>query len=494
MSQDHTESDFIPPSIEEISHLLPSYEILSFIAKGGMGAVYLASQKSLDRPVAIKILPRHFGEDAEFRTAFETEAKCMAKFNHPNLISIYDFGQVDGLLYIIMEMVEGQSLFHYAYGKTLAPSEVARIVSEVCLGLSNAHKQGILHRDIKPANILLDSSIQPKIGDFGLARPVGEHENGEIFGTPGYTAPEVLHNPSAVDESTDIYSVGAMLYELITGELPSTPYSPAAIKTQCNPKFDQIIRKAMHPSPAMRFRSASAMAEALAPLTDESNASGNPLMAPNSGIRSVIPNTQATPTNATPTVQAHHIKVHSHPTFIRNILIILALLAAIIFAWQKQEESKEQRKAEAAQQAEIAKQAAKKSKKPPVKKRTPTPTSRTQHSVTPPAQPESVTKETPLQPKEEAPKNTLLLEKQQICIQLIQEVQTKYKNQPNQSSSRLRAINNIREKYRKSLRSLGRDLKDNDLTEQFKSVETEYTNTTPKGDAFMKYILSLPNQ
>ncbi|PID80455.1 protein kinase, partial [bacterium DOLZORAL124_64_63] len=171
MSTDPT--DFTPPGLEEIAALLPSYEIISFIAKGGMGAVYMARQKSLDRDVAIKVLPRHFGEDAEFRASFETEAKNMAKLNHPNLIGIYDFGQIDGLLYIIMEMVQGQSLFHSAYGKTIEPTEAARVVSEICHGLDHAHKHGILHRDIKPANILLDPSASPKIGDFGLARPVG---------------------------------------------------------------------------------------------------------------------------------------------------------------------------------------------------------------------------------------------------------------------------------------------------------------------------------
>ena len=337
--------DFTPPTIEEISNLLPAYEILSFIAKGGMGAVYMATQKSLDRPVAIKILPRHFGEDAEFRASFETEAKSMAKLNHPNLIGIYDFGQVDGLLYIIMEMVRGKSLYHSAYGKTIDPAEAAKIVVAICRGLANAHKHGILHRDIKPANILLDPSASPKIGDFGLARPVGEHEKDSAFGTPGYTAPEVTHNPKAVDESTDIYAVGVLLYELLTSKLPEQNYTPAATVTNCNPKFDQIIRKAIHPTPAMRFRSADAMADALEPLTKKKGAI-NPLLAahsskttPSAGKTLLTANSPqtGTPTSASPpssTSIAPTAKVGTNIPFIRNIFIIVALLATIVIAWE----------------------------------------------------------------------------------------------------------------------------------------------------------------
>ncbi|NWK54899.1 protein kinase [Verrucomicrobiaceae bacterium N1E253] len=416
MSSDPSPSDFTPPTIEEISKLLPAYEVLSFIAKGGMGAVYLANQKSLDRPVAIKILPRHFGEDAEFRASFEAEAKSMAKLNHPNLIGIYDFGQVDGMLYIIMEMVQGKSLYHSAYGKTIDSAEAARIVRDICRGLSNAHKHGILHRDIKPANILLDPSASPKIGDFGLARPVGEHEKDSAFGTPGYTAPEVLHNPQAVDESTDIYAVGILLYELLTSELPERAYSPVATRCHCNPKFDQIIRKAIHPTPALRFRSAEAMADALEPLTKEDK-TNNPLLTANQpagsagGPKSLVTATtsnaplqtqsgSSAPTGNGPATPMPQVKVGSNVPFIRNIIIIIALLAAIVVAWEglkqvkihrankqaKLEQKKEEEKLEKERQrkelaaarakarADAAAQAAKAAQKtplPPVKVETP---------------------------------------------------------------------------------------------------------------------------
>eukprot|EP01043_Picozoa_sp_COSAG02_P106665 COSAG02_NODE_42664_length_382_cov_1.077739_1_plen_121_part_10 len=121
-----------------------------------------------------------------------------------------------------MEMVQGKSLYHSAYGKTIEPSEAARIVIGICAGLGNAHENNILHRDIKPANILLDPNASPKIGDFGLAQPAGDTKLGLSFGTPGYSAPEVIHNPTSVDQSTDIYSVGIIFYELLTGHLPSS--------------------------------------------------------------------------------------------------------------------------------------------------------------------------------------------------------------------------------------------------------------------------------
>ena len=340
-------SDFTPPQPEEIAKLLPAFEIISLIAKGGMGAVYLARQKSLDREVAIKILPHHFGEDANFRTSFETEAKSMAKLNHPNLIGIYDFGQVDGLLYIVMEMVHGQSLYHASYGKKVDPEEAGRIICEICHGLDNAHQHGILHRDIKPANILLTANLSPKISDFGLARPVGDHEADSAFGTPGYTAPEVVHNPSAVDESTDLYSVGVMLYELLTSQLPGKPYMPAANLVECDPKFDDIVRKAMNPDPILRYRTAKSMAEAIDAIIsgDKGSKTSNPLITASTPSQNKAP----TPRPAAAPV----VNTKSGKSAARNVVVIIVLLAAIYGAWEVYQNKKATRDAE---NAEIIKQ------------------------------------------------------------------------------------------------------------------------------------------
>lgn len=251
--------------MEEVSRLFPSYEIHVLIACGGMGAVYQATQRSLDRMVAIKILPREFSTDEAFRAGFESEAKAMAKLNHPNLISVYDFGEADGMLFIIMEYVVGKSLFHSANGLAVDQSKTLSIVADICRGLAHAHENGILHRDIKPSNILLDANAHPKIGDFGLARALEREiqEGEQIFGTPGYTAPEVLEPPFSIDQRADIYSVGVMLHELLTGKLPDADSRPASQICGCTQRLDAVILRALHSNPNFRYRSASELADDL---------------------------------------------------------------------------------------------------------------------------------------------------------------------------------------------------------------------------------------
>jgi serine/threonine protein kinase len=278
MSSNPQPVSFQAPAPEELAPSFPGYRIENLIATGGMGAVYKAIQVSLDRPVAIKILPRETSEDPSFRDSFTAEAKAMARLNHPNLIGVYDFGEVDGILFIIMEFVAGQSLYHATNGQALQSREAARIISEVCAGLAHAHEHGIIHRDIKPSNILLDQQNRPKIGDFGLAHPIGRTAtDGEmIFGTPHYTAPEVLARPKAVGARADIFSVGVMLHELLTATLPDVDLRPASSVCGCDPRFDVIIKKATHPVPEMRYHSASEIVAELAPLLRMGATSGSP--------------------------------------------------------------------------------------------------------------------------------------------------------------------------------------------------------------------------
>jgi serine/threonine protein kinase len=265
MSDPIQHATFVAPDPAALAPLFAGYVMEGLIATGGMGAVYRAVQRSLDRPVAIKILPREFSTDEAFRTIFEAEAKAMAKLNHPNLIGVYDFGEVDGMLYIIMEYVPGKSLFHSAHGMAIDPSEVVHLVTAICHGLAHAHEHGIIHRDIKPSNILLDLEARPKIGDFGLARNTGQtaQEGEEIFGTPHYTAPEVVNAPQSVDHRADIFSLGVMLHELLTGHLPADDPRPPSAITLCDPRFDAIVRRATEIQPERRYNSALEIANEL---------------------------------------------------------------------------------------------------------------------------------------------------------------------------------------------------------------------------------------
>eukprot|EP00095_Tigriopus_kingsejongensis_P004610 snap_masked-scaffold7607_size3091-processed-gene-0.1 protein:Tk04610 transcript:snap_masked-scaffold7607_size3091-processed-gene-0.1-mRNA-1 annotation:"hypothetical protein" len=251
---------FIAPSLDELAPLFPAYELEAFIAQGGMGAVYKARQRSLDRPVAIKILPREFGDDPQFRASFEAEAKAMARLNHPNLISVYDFGDIEGMLYIIMEFVHGKALYYSAHKKAIDPPVALNLVATISRGLGHAHRGGIIHRDIKPANILLDTDATPKIGDFGLAHPVDHaRTEGVVFGTPGYTAPEIFQEGSEVDQRSDIFSVGALLYELLCGKHP-TPGSHA-MSTGLDPRIDAIIKRATQANPQARYDTVDQLAD-----------------------------------------------------------------------------------------------------------------------------------------------------------------------------------------------------------------------------------------
>jgi len=329
MSDSHQDTPFIAPDAAELNELFPGYEIEGLIATGGMGAVYCALQKSLDRRVALKILPKELSKDAAFCEGFQSEAKAMARLNHPNLIGVYDFGEVDDMLFIIMEFVPGQSIYHSAHGQAIDPAEVVRLVSSVCSGLAHAHENGIIHRDIKPSNILLDLGAQPKIGDFGLARPIERkiREGEEIFGTPHYTAPEVVNAPHTVDYRADIFSVGVLLHELLTGKLPADDPRPPSVISRCDPRFDAIVKKATSPYPATRYASAAEMAKDLLAIT-----ASRPRHAP-------LP-THGAPGQGIPKVAAPlkpkrlvHAKSSSGPSF--TFLLILAAIAGGLYYYHK---------------------------------------------------------------------------------------------------------------------------------------------------------------
>ncbi len=267
-------------SAGELQSHLSSYDSIELLAVGGMGAVYKARQVSLDRPVAIKVLTHACSASLQFRQIFKCEAQVMAKLNHQNLASIYDYGEVNGMLYIVMQFVEGRSLHEAANGRPVQQKEAAALISKTSRALDHAHHSGILHRDIKPANILIGSGLEPVVVDFGLAHHVHESTmKGEtVFGTPGYTAPEVLDPPYSADQRADVFSLGVLFHELLTGQLPQTPYIPPSRLAPVDTRYDEVVMRAIHPSAALRYSSAAALADDLDKILSGKELAASPLL------------------------------------------------------------------------------------------------------------------------------------------------------------------------------------------------------------------------
>ena len=259
-----TGSGFVPPPVEEIAKLFPQLEVLEFIGKGGMGAVYKARQPSLDRLVALKILPPAAASDAGFAERFNREARALARLNHPNIVAVHDFGRAGTLHYLVMEYVDGGNLRQIECGGKLTPEQALVIVPQICEALQFAHNEGIVHRDIKPENILLDKKGRVKITDFGIAKMLGLTTDeapltgaGDVVGTPHYMAPEQIEKPRSVDHRADIYSLGVVFYEMLTGELPLGKFAPPSRKVQVDVRLDEVVLQALEKEPSMRYQQAS---------------------------------------------------------------------------------------------------------------------------------------------------------------------------------------------------------------------------------------------
>jgi tRNA A-37 threonylcarbamoyl transferase component Bud32 len=256
---------FVPPSPAELAGQFPQLEILELLGQGGMGAVYKARQKQLDRLVALKILPPQIGQDEAFAERFTREARSLARLNHPRIVSVHDFGHTEaGLYYFIMEFVDGTDLRRVIQTGELTPAEALEIVPQICEALQYAHEQGIVHRDIKPENILLDKKGQARIADFGLAKlldpPAAMYtltQAGQKMGTPHYMAPEQIEHPNAVDHRADIFSLGVVFYEMLTGELPLGRFPPPSQKVQVDVRLDDVVLRALEKEPDRRYQHAS---------------------------------------------------------------------------------------------------------------------------------------------------------------------------------------------------------------------------------------------
>ncbi len=240
---------------------IPGFEILQLIGKGGMGEVYLARQQNLGRLVAIKLMSTTDLADIEARLArFRREAALMASVSHPNVLSVFDFGEVDGRPYLVMEYVEGGDLRRLMRpGKPMAVPEVLAILHPVGEALECLHRQGVLHRDLKPENILMHHGDNPKVADFGVAvlrAAIGSiTQTNEGMGTIGYVAPEQQYR-LRVDERADQFSITALAYELLTGERPLGLFrKPSTLNPKLSPKVDDVLMQGMAEDPQDRFGS-----------------------------------------------------------------------------------------------------------------------------------------------------------------------------------------------------------------------------------------------
>ena len=257
---------FLPPKPHEIAPLFPQLEILDLVGTGGMGAVYKARQSKLDRLVALKILPPEVGQDPAFAERFAREARTLGRLAHPGIVGIYDFGQAGHLYYLLMEYVDGSNLRQVIEAGQLQPEQALAIVPQVCEALQYAHDEGVVHRDIKPENILLNKKGRAKIADFGLAkllsRPAGSFtltDTQQVMGTPHYMAPEQLASTHAVDHRADIYSLGVVFYEMLTGELPLGRFEPPSKRAGVDARLDEVVLRTLERTPERRYQQASAV-------------------------------------------------------------------------------------------------------------------------------------------------------------------------------------------------------------------------------------------
>jgi len=256
-------SRWTPPPPEQLRSHFPGLEITELLGAGGMGAVYKALQKKLDRTVALKILPLETARDPAFAERFAREAKALARLNHPNIVAVYDFGQSGAYYYFIMEFVEGTNLRQLIHDKSLEPRQALELVMQICTALQFAHDEKIVHRDIKPENILISKKGQVKIADFGLAKLLGATPDTSLtasqmaMGTLNYMAPEQRESSKDVDHRADIYSLGVVFYEMLTGQVPMGRFEPPSKKVQVDVRLDDVVLRALEREPERRYQQAS---------------------------------------------------------------------------------------------------------------------------------------------------------------------------------------------------------------------------------------------
>lgn len=256
-----------PPSSDLLSTAFPQLEILQLLGQGGMGAVFKVRQKELDRIAALKVLPGEMAADAGFTERFLREARLLASLSHPHIVTVYEFGQRQGIYFLLMEFVDGVTLRQALQAepiRKLNPRDALAIVGQLCDALQFAHDESVVHRDIKPENILIDKRGRVKIADFGLARLLGQSptmptltRTHQLMGTPAYMAPEQIEGQPGIDHRADIYSMGVVFYELLTGELPLGRFLPPSERSQADVRLDDVVLRTLAKEPDRRYQQAS---------------------------------------------------------------------------------------------------------------------------------------------------------------------------------------------------------------------------------------------
>jgi serine/threonine protein kinase len=274
------------------------YQIVAPLGEGGMAAVYKAFQPSMERYVAIKVLPRHMASTEEFVSRFKREAKLLAQLQHPHILPVFDYGEAEGYPYIVMTFVKSGTLADLMQKRRLSLAEIRRMMTQIGEALQYAHARHMIHRDIKPSNVLIDEMGNCRLTDFGLARMTESATkittSGTVMGTPAYMSPEQGAG-SEIDHRSDIYSLGVIFYEMVTGRVPYTAETPVAIvfkhiqdplpsARKLNPNLpesvEMVLLKALAKNPADRYQSAEAFTKAIQHAIPEAGYPEQTLIAP----------------------------------------------------------------------------------------------------------------------------------------------------------------------------------------------------------------------
>ena len=335
------------------------YELHRRIARGGMADVFLARDQLLDRPVAVKVLFPEFATDPSFVERFRREAQSAANLNHPNIVSVYDWGQEQGTYFIVMEYIDGRSLADILRTEgPLHPQRAAEVASDIAAALGFAHRNGVVHRDVKPGNVMISPTGQVKVADFGIARALGADpesnltQAGSVMGTATYFAPEQAQG-LPLDPRSDLYSLGVVLYEMVTGRPPFSGDSPVAIaykhvqetappprhlNTNVPTDLEAVILKLLSKNPEARYPSAEDLRADLRRFRE-----GQPVLAASGGAAAAGATQAIAATQAVSGVEGTRaVPVSDYPgsyneprrsgAFLVVLLVLLAILAGLLFA------------------------------------------------------------------------------------------------------------------------------------------------------------------